>query len=162
MSDDRLYFNGRQRGGKPLLPPLTKRQLGDLVLGSRVDGELLARVEGYFSAIERNEDSRRDPVVQFDQSGDLSETGWGVLFAPGVPEGVRRALRPLLDLRQARAKERYFELSLRDWGHSPELIDPDRYPYYVLVVGSPEELSFEEQSEHDVQYAVGRLCFTKA
>lgn len=105
---------------------------------------------------------------------NLAETGWGVILPEDREDELREALAPLLALRRSQAgsvrKNRYRELVQRR-GESkarflarhrmgPGPADPDLLPYYLLLVGGPEEISFRFQYQLDVQYGVGRLCFS--
>lgn len=115
----------------------------------------------------------------------LEEAGWGVVFAAVAPgsvearqqEAIYEALTPLLRLRQSQAakvKEHYYQeyrgengyhrgdtkqkfLADHEAGAGPA--DPEVVPYYLLLVGSPEEIPFYIQYQLDVQYAVGRIHF---
>ena len=86
---------------------------------------------------------------------------------------MREALRPLLEHRRAEAGEdRYLQ-----WDFTPETTrdsflaqfgagygppNPDKVPYYLLLVGNPKSLLFDFQYALDLQYAVGRLHFETA
>lgn len=111
---------------------------------------------------------------------ELASAGWGVIFAPSTTPEVIEALAPLLEVRYEQATRlkagRFRDFSgeaapkpeedALDWlarhGVGPGPVNPDRMPYYLLLVGDPQESSFEFQHELDVQYAVGRLHFDTA
>jgi hypothetical protein len=114
-------------------------------------------------------------------SRSLAEAGWGVIFAHNADPAVRDALRDLRELRREQCGGsyeqggRYREFSgLRAYrpgesakrfverhGASVENpVDPRKIPYYMLIVGSPEQIPFRFQYQLDVQFAVGRIHFT--
>src|SRR5436305_12720422 len=103
MDQDLLFFNGIDATtGRYLQSPMCVSDASALARGEAVDSahtaELKARQEresqGHYGAIEGV-----DPK-------DLSQTGWGVIFAVGNDPAVREALAPLLDLRRAQATAR--------------------------------------------------------
>ena len=113
---------------------------------------------------------------------DLSEAGWCLLF-PGKKTAtevaaIKTALAPLIDLRKSQVNQAtLFTTFEGDLGYQPNdtaktwlargprrldlrTVDPTAgVPYYVLLIGSPEEISFEFQYQLDCYWAVGRLYF---
>jgi hypothetical protein len=104
---------------------------------------------------------------------DIAQAGWAVVFAEEADPAVRDALQPVLQQRRQLAGARYRELAgttgyragetkqafLRRLGIGSSPVDPDALPYYLLLVGPPDEIPFEVQYQLGVQYAVGRLAF---
>jgi hypothetical protein len=172
-TNDLLVFNGvNGETGDYLLPPLQPAVVAALARDERVDraeaGQLAARYaekSGTFLG----------PIEEVDAS-DLGQAGWGVIFASDADPVVRRALQPLLDHRRLQAAR-------IDEGHYREYVDADGYrtgestsdflvrhqvapgqpanprrmPYYLLLVGDPEQIPYRFQYLLDVVYAVGRL-----
>ncbi len=112
---------------------------------------------------------------------DIKQAGWGIVFAAKHDQtsdlkvaAIKEALKPLLDLRQSQAGK-YFKIYEGPNGYRPNEkksdflrrigadtsgpADPDKAPYYLLLVGSPEALPYSFQYQLDVQYGVGRLFF---
>lgn len=106
---------------------------------------------------------------------ELDQVGWGLVFASDIdPEPYLEQLSPLLALRKQQAGARFrifsgsdgpnFNESANGWlnrhGASLFLLDPDNgVPFYLLLIGSPEGVSFEFQYSLDIVAGVGRLDF---
>jgi hypothetical protein len=181
MPKQLLYFNGIDGDtGNYDLPPMSAEELMSVIRGEatpEIINELRFRVQqattGFLGVKEGV-----DPTK-------LEESGWGVIF-PAYPasegdrqkevDAIREALQPLLQLRRKQVGERFaawtqgegkgFRVGadtkngyLARHGAGPGPADPDKVPYYLLIVGSPADIPYRFQSQLDVQYAVGRLHF---
>ena len=167
----RITFNGIDvTSGEYLTPPVDAEDLARLVLDrplEDVDEERwrLFLVDDEKAALRDGHDPK-----------NLTEAGWGVLFAEGADPAVEQALEPLISLRRKQVDndgrfrilrgEQGFRSGdskiqfLKRSGVTPAgPVDPDTMPYYLLIVGSPAEIPFEFQYSLDVAYAVGRLDF---
>jgi hypothetical protein len=164
-----IYFNGINGAtGEYGLAPMSAEELSKLIVGEPPPenrSELQYR--------HRQQGEAHFGVKEGVDPKKLDESGWGVVFAPDVEPAVRAALRPLLELRKDQAGARFKVYDGTDGyrkgeskgtflarnGVGPGPADPDRVPYYLLLVGSPSAIPFRFQSQLDVQYAVGRIHF---
>ncbi|MEH2421683.1 MAG: hypothetical protein V7K48_12405 [Nostoc sp.] len=179
MLNEHLYFNGIDGAtGEYLLPPLTPEQVAKIAQGEEFNPahlQELQRKDRYVKGLEPD----FAPLEGVDPK-NLAETGWGVIFAcdpeaKGPNPAIKEALRELLEHRQTQAtqnNEKYYQEYLYRPGESknkflarysvgPGPADPDKMPYYLLIVGDPESIPYRFQYQLDVQYAVGRICFDK-
>jgi hypothetical protein len=90
----------------------------------------------------------------------LDQSGWGVIFAHDADPSIREALGELISLRQSQAGE-YFRVYQGADGHRPDEsknkflarhgagpgpADPEKVPYYLLIVGDPQRIPYRFQS----------------
>jgi len=102
----------------------------------------------------------------------LEDAGWGIIFHEDASPEIRKALKPLTDMRSKAAGSLFKALDYktgeqtRDWYRRHEIrpgsVDPEVIPYYLLIVGPPDGIPFEFQYLLGVDYAVGRLSFGAA
>jgi DNA/RNA endonuclease G (NUC1)/V8-like Glu-specific endopeptidase len=165
-----LVFNGVNAAtGDYLLPPLPVRVVGQIARNEPIDEKHLQELRYRY---QRSSKTTLGPIPGVDPS-KLEQAGWGVIVANNVAPAVLDALRPLLVHRKEQAGKYYREYAgqlgyrpnesklafLARHGAGPGPADPEKVPYYLLIVGDPESIPFRFQYQLDVQYAVGRIAF---
>lgn len=173
-ADELFVFNGIDGAtGSYLLPPMTAHALVGLAQGRDPD-EIQTEATQRFEASQQANYAPREDV----DPKNLAESGWGIIFAHDEDPALREALQPLVLHRKREAASREPGRFREFWGsdgyrpnerkaaflrrHKAPTngpVDPDRMPYYLLIVGSPEKISCEFQAQLDLQHAVGRLHF---
>lgn len=171
-SAERVLVTGLVRGTGQVMGSLTIERVSEFVesepRNADLERELRQSLESQSQASFSLE-SGIDPK-------DLSQAGWGVIFASDSDPAIRQALAPLLEHRRAQASRlrpnRYRELAGTTGYHSGESkraflanhgapssgpVNPDELPYYLLLVGTPDQIPFRFQKQLGVQHAVGRL-----
>lgn len=177
VSTPDVVFNGIDATtGEYLHPRISLEEVRRIALGLPPDPRQVAEARGWRQKLLARDLSAREGI----DPKDLATAGWGVIFAHRADPAVREALGELLAHRRqqaARVKEIHYRefrgedgyrpgesklAFLARHGAGPGPADPARVPFYLLLVGSPEEIPYLFQSHLDLQYAVGRLSFATA
>ena len=177
---EQLFFNGiNATTGGPLFPPITDDLLASIITKEERNVEQERELSIWWEQYASPNAPKHLRAVEGTDYKDLSSAGWGVIFPFDVSDEIVDALRPLLEWRKAQAGERYREYtgpegyrykpadgmyeSKNDWltrhGMGPGPADPEKVPYYLLLVGDPDTIPYRFQTQLDVQYAVGRIHF---
>ena len=165
---DQLILNGINGAtGDYLFPPATMETLSRAILGDSVE------LEQHESLARRRVTHRG---VDSPDPNDLGRVGWAIVFAQDDPDAAqkREALSDLIALRQRECGD-LLRVMIGEDGYRPgeskrgflERVGadvsgparPEKFPYYVLLVGPPTLIPFRFQYLLDIQYAVGRLEF---
>lgn len=166
--DEKLFFNGvHGRTGRYLVDPIRFSEVASAVLTEPprpVLSRWLRRLAELVDRVHLALPDEADPR-------NLGHTGWALVFHEEESAEVKEALEPLLEHRRHAAGPRTRVLDYRtgdewpDWltrhGVALGRINPDRIPYYLLLVGDPEKIPFRFQQTLAVEYAVGRLGFAR-
>ncbi len=180
MNENLLVFNGVNGAtGRYDLPPKSASEIAAAARGVPINQQHLTdlRIRVDLDASQGRHYGLREGL----DPKDLAQAGWGVIFPAGLDPtsltALKEAMRPLLDHRKEQAaqqKEHYFkecsgELGYRSGQSKGDFLkihgrgagpaDPDKLPYYLLIVGDPDTVPFSFQYQLDVQYAVGRIHF---
>lgn len=170
MAGSASPFNGIDATtGRYLVSDLSPADIAQIALNERTDPAHLRDLK------RRHEQSLHGTLGPMEgvDALDLASSGWGVIFPQTADPALKDALHPLLEHRRAQAGSRYREFSGADGhrpdeskttflarhGHGPGAVDPTRVPYYLLLVGDPETISYRFQYTLDVDFAVGRIAF---
>ena len=152
--------------GQPLVPPLAEEAVGARLIaafGRNADRLRRAERSGVATLTFRGEATRA-----IEDRGDPRVAGWTLVMRRDDPrrQELLRALRPLAEHRGMADPEKPLLLGdeeANDWNYWLEStfspLAGTRRPFYFLLVGGPERLSFKFQSFLDMAAAVGRLDF---
>lgn len=168
---EQLHFNGVDGAtGQYGLPPMSGAAFAELLRRAPAHPES----EQQECAARSDPGNRAHPIRPGHDPSRLDDAGWAVIFPAQVDSTpYQEALKPLLAMRrdQAGGLFRVFEGAQgyrpgeekRDFFKRNRIAegstDPKQLPYYVLLVGSPEEIPFSFQFQLDLMRGVGRIHF---
>lgn len=180
QSEDMVMVNGIIGDtGDYLVPPVSIAEVANLMRAQKPTDDEAARDK----AVKRRQAKSGQEVLGLPQGVDPSDfwdTGWAIVFHKDEDAEVKKALRPLFDHRLKMIRDdfqaddadkivkwidSYNGEGAREWLVKNKAdfatVEPTCMPYYILLVGSPEKISFRFGHLLSAGYAVGRLFFDK-
>ncbi len=174
-SDGLLYFNGINGAtGEYLVPPLSAEDLTSVMKSQAAS--LAPEEKSRLKTQDRIERVKAEPHLGWSykvEKDDPKSAGWGLVIHQHEDPLVRQALEPLIAHRRqqlgaGKVKDTLHPVepneSVAAWLARHGNIthgnpDPQKVPYYLLVVGSPDKIPYSFGYLLDAEYAVGRLHF---
>ena len=147
--------------GEPLLDAQSEIGFADVILRSLFTGGDSAQIS---KGIKRGETQRPSTT----DLGDVRKAGWAYLINSSDPnrDEIIRIIQPLAIRRGMKSPEKpliFAEQSPDKWCdwvlNNLTPFGFDEPPYYLLIVGSPQQVPFRFQSFLSSTFAVGRLDF---
>jgi hypothetical protein len=168
--DQFLCLNGISGAtGDYLKRPMTYAQVAAAAQGKPESKEVLFWLRHFLRTIR---EVHLGLPFEVDDPTDLAQTGWGIVFHHNECEKIKEAVASLFDHRckaigekrtkvlEYRSGERRAQWLAR-YGVAAGTIDPDKVPYYLLLVGSPARIPFEFYHHLSVEYCVGWIDFDR-
>jgi hypothetical protein len=166
-----VYLNGINAvSGEYLVKPIKVKDIAGMAKGETRSKSLLTWLAGIWHTIQT-------PFMGLPlgiDPADVTQAGWGIVFLKDEDPGVVAALQPLIEHRRQQIHNDAIVKVLdyqegeawEDWlGRyhvAPGSVEPQKIPYYLLLVGDPKRISFTFGHLLDVEYGVGLLHFDTA
>jgi hypothetical protein len=168
ITERKVYLNGIHGvTGKYLVPPMEVQQAARLARKKDQDPSTVTWLKNVRHLLKPHLGL---PFWVKDKA-DIGQTGWGIVFHSEESEAVKKSLQRLIDHRATQIadpeKLKILEYHtgddwsdwLADHGVSAGNVQPNKVPFYLLLIGSPDLIPFSFGWLLDVEYAVGRLHF---
>jgi hypothetical protein len=149
--EELLYINGLDATtGRPLIDPIPCNELAKRIASTLDSGELKRESKALV----------KGPFAPYTTLEDPLQARWGLLVHADEVEVMKCHLEGLIKYRDGRIL-RYQGESASEWVEINKAVDvnPNRFPYYVLIAGSPTKVPYELQIELNMYQAVGRIYF---
>jgi hypothetical protein len=165
MSGETIVANGvNGLTGEYLLPPLDPAEVAARAKEPPEDAAVATQLEQLQRAL-----TEESLALPFDvDPSKVEQAGWAVVFSTTEADDIKRALEPLVEHRRRQVGDARTKVLEHRPGEAwpawlarhktaPGSPDPNKVPYYVLLIGGPNRIAFSFQYLLDTEYAVGRL-----